>query len=1430
MNANKNMPFCNKNIVLIMSLLFTTISMLHAQNNIITLTDTIHYRNDSIHVIESQINTSNSYKGNIFFHMAQQQSNTGNTNERVIPNGCNIPVDNACHGCDFEDKDLITTEYWGASVESFTWDWNAQDGYYILLTQDDCAGQSYPIDPDNQCLCTNTNAVDGFYLKVQTPVYYCPNNTNDFLNVNYSACDASLNPIDPSINTIENHFKLADYDELYTTIGLTNNCSGLASHFGSHVLRLGDDLRLSRISTIIKRIVVTPQMKSIKFDFALLMENPNHIEIANPAFSVRLMSNQLVDITRNNSNISRVDLGWGENEIYSTHPNLKKIDYQNTYYDYRYLENPRYIDWSCGLVNLNDFNVGDTVYILFEQRDCAKNGHKSYVYIDNITNGFCSNISTDASVSFNANTSYTCDNNIHLCFDYQLPRSVYHNELGQAYTGTIQIFLTSYQNGTQIRVDTSIIISNNGSGQYCFDLPTDIFSNINQGTFTYSLTSQLQCFNLIPINYSIPISIPKDSCIDTTCFENPQCDSLNIAAEEIVSIKQPCLDVDSGRIIINYTNLVNNYFSPNCAENLTYTIQKDDLYNHHWDEQCISEPSIVHTITNDTIFDALSYGDYIVQVKCTPVVNDTCLGTNLMPLGNFEDTSYWFGHNMYEDIHPNEVFYDGNIYTNNGYNQSNIWPGQMLFIKNQHYFNVGNAVDTCVDHSTGNGYMLGIQGMKGGGGEIFTDSVSIQNCTKYQFKFYYKKLGNGGGGYNSIRSPRLIVLINNQFVPLEKEILHDDISQNYWHEMIYTWYSGNQTQAVVTIKDFNRFNTPYYVLDDLSFRDIKQCGLPVDCPVKTFVSLDPKHFNIVDDLYFICPKDTLPIFIDSSLFTRVNSWSYCCQEHSGELDPSKKTDITPDNFSHYYTGGTFGGYFYVEAQTYQGCHASDTGFIVDFNSPGLELKEIDSVLNVSASKFRSIWKPIYSSVQWSSADDLMSFKNKLPFNSGMFGMYRPRQVFDYIDNRIQSKNNLYETDVKLKMDGTFNDFKMFNWYHSRFAECAPEWKLNHTITNYNPGSFEIENKDILNVYSTALYGYGGKLETAVAANADYEEIGYENFEEYSSSDFNTINQLNNTTGNLDVVPKILELKYPYMLEYDIEAAFGRYALVKNIEGNLCCDIPLNVFFQGRTLETNLGPKSSKSQEVSMKATVLVSNTNCNDKDPDLKLVTFQTTDKSRPYPFANGQYCDRFWTGTLLVEKEIPVKEQTFTKISLSSTKAHSGKNSILIDTGFTSIPQYDLHLKAGKNYVVSAWIHVDDSYTNLSPEQLETFNNNNRIGVSLKVGNLSTMLYPSGEVIEGWQRLEGVVHVVDKDKIPSLEFMNTKKLYLDDIRIYPENGSIQTYVYDPSNYRLKAVLDQNNYATFYQYDDEGNLFSVKKETVKGIKTIQATQNYIKTK
>jgi len=66
---------------------------------------------------------------------------------------------------------------------------------------------------------------------------------------------------------------------------------------------------------------------------------------------------------------------------------------------------------------------------------------------------------------------------------------------------------------------------------------------------------------------------------------------------------------------------------------------------------------------------------------------------------------------------------------------------------------------------------------------------------------------------------------------------------------------------------------------------------------------------------------------------------------------------------------------------------------------------------------------------------------------------------------------------------------------------------------------------------------------------------------------------------------------------------------------------------------------------------------------------------------------------------------------------------------------------------------------------------------------------------------------------------------YFDDIRIHPFNGNMKSFVYDPNTQRLMAELDENNYATFYEYDQEGGLIRVKKETEKGVYTIQETRS-----
>jgi hypothetical protein len=39
------------------------------------------------------------------------------------------------------------------------------------------------------------------------------------------------------------------------------------------------------------------------------------------------------------------------------------------------------------------------------------------------------------------------------------------------------------------------------------------------------------------------------------------------------------------------------------------------------------------------------------------------------------------------------------------------------------------------------------------------------------------------------------------------------------------------------------------------------------------------------------------------------------------------------------------------------------------------------------------------------------------------------------------------------------------------------------------------------------------------------------------------------------------------------------------------------------------------------------------------------------------------------------------------------------------------------------------------------------------------------------------------------------------------------------------ADLDENNYTTFYEYDDDGTLIRVKRETERGIKTVKESRN-----
>lgn len=150
-----------------------------------------------------------------------------------------------------------------------------------------------------------------------------------------------------------------------------------------------------------------------------------------------------------------------------------------------------------------------------------------------------------------------------------------------------------------------------------------------------------------------------------------------------------------------------------------------------------------------------------------------------------------------------------------------------------------------------------------------------------------------------------------------------------------------------------------------------------------------------------------------------------------------------------------------------------------------------------------------------------------------------------------------------------------------------------------------------------------------------------------------------------------------------------------------------------------------------------------------------------------------------------------------------------------------------GKNMQFSAWVREDCGNTGTTPCYLTTYVKNH---VEIQFPSSTTpiiTLNPSGPIIEGWQKIEGTFVVPANATIANLVLSNdgTQNVYYDDIRIHPFNANMKSYVYDPGTLRLSAELDENNYASFYDYDAEGQLIRVKKETIEGIKTIKETRS-----
>ena len=480
---------------------------------------------------------------------------------------------------------------------------------------------------------------------------------------------------------------------------------------------------------------------------------------------------------------------------------------------------------------------------------------------------------------------------------------------------------------------------------------------------------------------------------------------------------------------------------------------------------------------------------------------------------------------------------------------------------------------------------------------------------------------------------------------------------------------------------------------------------------------------------------------------------------------------------------------------------------------------MDSVLGVGASSFIDRQfintQEIAQSADKEVIEDYLLKQN--PYLTGERGIWRTESSYAYVTERRGTKT-VKEDDTEeienngnlARTGGTF-ELNMFNW--QKRGVVPENWRKTGETSRYNPYNYGVESRDVLGRYSSVLYGYNGQLSTAVCANAAYTEIAYDGFEDDSkTSNFRIENPIPNT------IDRSMTLQVLW---------------AKGNKGVLEGYVPPT----GSTIELNaslIAYVLGKQEILEIKSTI----TGQTIQEKIRVKLTYRDETTSWFEILANGSYTidprlfAEQWYGSLAIARDLSVMNNlTVSTATIIQYEGHTGTKSLKV-TGNAEILQSNLLLKPTQKYIVSAWVKVAGA-----ERQIYTYTDDEKVGIQLlfytKNGNLisnnSSVIAPVGNIIEGWQRLEGVVEV------PAETFYTTTKLkaesntvYYDDIRIFPADGSMKTFVYDPINYLLRAVLDENNYASLYFYDDAERLFLTQKETREGIYTIQENGGFIK--
>ncbi|MDF1694544.1 MAG: hypothetical protein P1U56_01845 [Saprospiraceae bacterium] len=452
------------------------------------------------------------------------------------------------------------------------------------------------------------------------------------------------------------------------------------------------------------------------------------------------------------------------------------------------------------------------------------------------------------------------------------------------------------------------------------------------------------------------------------------------------------------------------------------------------------------------------------------------------------------------------------------------------------------------------------------------------------------------------------------------------------------------------------------------------------------------------------------------------------------------------------------------------------------------------------------------------------------YKSGVKGIFRQQSSYKYKSDRNYTESvDADGSPIRFEQKGTYSDeFKMYQWQDweegsNGFAFNGTaekdKWLIGEEITNYSATGIAKESKNALDIYSAVLLTplgvqVGRSMPSRFAhptnvlakvGNSRYYEAANTSFENYE-----------NTMQNYDDYPEN-GTHFNFQADMVSWQACEVYNIITPFtpkeEGDLAIvevDFPFHPNHQlwGAEIELCLMMDNEGNTETIKGLIASVTSV-----DNNYTKITFEVTEN------CIGEGGNYYGRSVIIRGNDL---ENDIDIINLDVVPiAHTGEYSLPITTD-AEFYQPLLRLVPGKQYHFSAWVSDNDAYNyNLEDN-----------GVSIEVGG--ALFTPSGQKVEGWQKVEGDFTVNSLGYfIPVIEISKgdlSGTLYLDDVRLYPTEGQMESYVYDPTTFQLTHTLDDNNYFTKYIYNSDGDLISIQKETERGIKTIQENRkNLIET-